>query len=170
SLGGTIICYAGARQIGAIARALVTHGRPQDEPAALVYDATTPAQHTITGTLGTIASSARDDKPALFVIGRVAALREHLRWFDDRPLFGKRIVVTRSHEQAGELISMLEERGAEAIAAPTIHIAPPENPAPLMEAVNAASSFDWIIFTSANAVDAFMSRLTATADIRELKG
>ena len=73
--------------------------------------------------------------PALFVIGRVAALREHLRWFDDRPLFGRRIVVTRSREQAGELVEMLEERGAEAIPAPTIRIAAPEDPGPLDQAV-----------------------------------
>jgi uroporphyrinogen III methyltransferase / synthase len=170
NLGGTIVCYAGARQIAAIAKALVTHGRPPDEPAALVYNATTPAQNTVTGTLETIAASARDDAPALFVIGRVAALREHLRWFDDRPLFGRRIVVTRSREQAGELIEMLEERGAEAIAAPTIHIAPPEDVRPLDDAVANAGSFDWIIFASANAVDAFMSRLAATADVRSLSG
>jgi uroporphyrinogen III methyltransferase/synthase len=170
SLGGTIVCYAGARQIGAIAKALVDHGRPADEPAALVYDSTTPAQQTISGTLETIAAAARVDAPALFVIGRVAALREHLRWFDDRPLFGRRIVVTRSREQAGELIDMLEERGAEAIAAPTIRIAPPEDDTPLQDAVAGISSFDWIIFGSANAVDSLMSRLTAKADVRELKG
>jgi uroporphyrinogen III methyltransferase / synthase len=93
-----------------------------------------------------------------------------LRWFDDRPLFGRRIVVTRSREQAGELIEMLEERGAEAIAAPTIHIAPPEDVRPLDDAVANAGSFDWIIFASANAVDAFMSRLAATADVRSLSG
>jgi uroporphyrinogen III methyltransferase / synthase len=170
SLGGTIVCYAGAKQIASIAKALVTHGRPPEEPTALVYDATTPAQRTVTGTLETIAASAYDDAPALFVIGRVAALREHLRWFDDRPLFGRRIVVTRSREQAGELIDMLEERGAEAIAAPTIRIAPPDDVRPLDEAVANVSSFDWIIFASANAVDSFMSRLTALADVRALGG
>jgi uroporphyrinogen III methyltransferase/synthase len=169
-LGGTIVCYAGARQIEAIAKALVTHGRPADEPAALVYDATTPSQRTVTGTLATIAASSRVDAPALFVIGRVAALREHLRWFDDRPLFGRRIVVTRSREQAGELIDMLEERGAEAIPAPTISIAPPEDLPALEDAVSNASTFDWIVFTSANGVDSYMSRLTAGADVRELKG
>lgn len=169
-LGGTIVCYAGARQIEAIAKALVAHGRPADEPAALVYHSTTPAQRTVTGTLATIADASRADAPALFVIGRVAALREHLRWFDDRPLFGRRIVVTRSREQAGELIDMLEERGAEAITAPTIRIAQPEDAAPLEDAVAAASTFDWIVFTSANGVDSFMSRLTAGADVRELKG
>jgi len=169
-LGGTIVCYAGARQIESIARALVTHGRPGDEPAALVYDATTPAQQTITGTLSTIAEASRGDAPALFVIGRVAALREHLRWFDDRPLFGRRIVVTRSREQASELIEMLRDRGADAIAAPTIRIAPPEDEGALHEAVTSASSFGWIVFASANAVDSFMSRLAASADVRELKG
>jgi uroporphyrinogen III methyltransferase/synthase len=170
SLGGTIVCYAGASQVGAMATALIAHGRPPEEPAALVYDATTPAQQTVTGTLETIAKAARDGTPALLVIGRVAALREHLRWFDDRPLFGRRIVVTRSAEQAGDLIELLEERGAEAIAAPTIRIAPPEDGAPLDGAVAAAASFHWILFTSANAVDAFMSRLTATADVRALGG
>ncbi|MEX1129809.1 MAG: uroporphyrinogen-III C-methyltransferase [Vicinamibacterales bacterium] len=170
SVGGTIVCYAGARQIGAIARALVAHGRATDEPSALIYHATTPAQHTVTGGLGTIASEARIDRPALFVIGRVAALREHLRWFDDRPLFGRRIVVTRSREQAGDLIDMLEDRGAEAIAAPTIRIAPPDDTGPLEAAVAEVSSFDWIIFASANAVDSYMSRLLASGDVRELKG
>lgn len=169
-LGGTIVCYAGARQIGSIARALTTHGRPADEPAALVYAATTPAQHTVTGTLESIGGEAIHDAPALFVIGRVAALREHLRWFDDRPLFGRRIVVTRSREQAGDLIDMLEDRGADAIASPTIRIAQPEDEAPLEQAVANAGTFDWIIFASANAVDSFMSRLLARADVRELKG
>jgi uroporphyrinogen III methyltransferase/synthase len=170
SVGGTIVCYAGARQIGAIAKALVAHGRAADEPSALVYNATTPAQQTVTGPLGAIASDARVDVPALFVIGRVAALREHLRWFDDRPLFGRRIVVTRSREQAGELIDMLEDRGAEAIASPTIRIAAPEDTGPLDRAVADVSTFDWIVFASANAVDSFMSRLLASGDVRELKG
>lgn len=170
SVGGTIVCYAGARQIGAISKALVAHGRAADEPAALVYAATTPAQQTVTGSLGTIASDARIDTPALFIIGRVAALREHLRWFDDRPLFGRRIVVTRSREQAGELIEMLEELGAEAIASPTIRIAAPEEMEPLDDAVAAVSSFDWIVFASANAVDSVMARVLAAGDVRDLKG
>ncbi|MBA3637853.1 MAG: uroporphyrinogen-III C-methyltransferase [Acidobacteria bacterium] len=169
-VAGTIVCYAGPRQIGAISKALVAHGRAAEEPAALVYSATMPSQQTVTGTLATIASDALIDVPALFVIGRVAALREHLRWFDDRPLFGRRIVVTRSREQAGELLEMLQERGAEAIPSPTIRIMAPEDAAPLDQAVADASTFDWIIFSSANGVDAFMGRLTAVSDVRELKG
>ena len=94
----------------------------------------------------------------MLVIGAVVGLREHLRWFDDRPLFGRRIVVTRSREQAGELVEMLEERGAEAIQAPTIRIAPPEDAAALDRACAEAGTYDWIVFTSANAVDYFMQR------------
>ncbi|MBE3034552.1 MAG: uroporphyrinogen-III C-methyltransferase [Actinobacteria bacterium] len=169
-LGGTIVCYAGARQIGAIAHALVSHGRPSEEAAALIYHSTTPLQRTVEGTLGTIAAHAREHGPALLVVGAVVGLRQHLRWFDDRPLFGKRIVVTRSREQAGEFIDMLEERGAEAIAAPTIHVAPPEDPAALDAACAAAHTFDWVVFTSANGVDGFMNRLLATGDVRDLKG
>lgn len=169
-LGGTIVCYAGPRQVGAIATALVAHGMPADESAALVYDATTSSQRTMTGPLGAIAAQALEGRPSLMVIGRVAGLREHLRWFDDRPLFGRRIVVTRSQEQAGELMDMLEERGAEAIPAPTIRIAPPHDAAALREACARAASFDWIVFTSANAVDSFMTELLAAGDVRELKG
>ena len=169
-LGGTVVAYAGAKQIGSIAHSLLSHGRSADEHAALIYDATMPSQQTVDGTLGTIAAGAREDAPALLVIGPVVGLREHLRWFDDRPLFGRRIVVTRSREQAGELIDMLEERGAEAIPAPTIRIAPPEDSEPLDRACASAGSFDWIVFTSGNGVDHFMRRLLALADVRELKG
>ena len=169
-LGGTIVCYAGSEQIGAIANALIANGRSAQESAALIYDATIASQRTTTGTLGSIAGQARHAIPSLFVVGPVVGLRDHLRWFDDRPLFGRRIVVTRSREQAGELIDMLEERGAEAIPAPTIRIAPPQDPAPLEEAIANLSRFNWVVFTSANAVDSFMSRLVATADVRELKG
>jgi uroporphyrinogen-III synthase len=169
-LGGTIVCYAGPRQIRPILDALAAHGRPADETAALVYDGTTPAQQTVEGTVGTLADQAREGRPALLVVGAVAGLRQHLRWFDERPLFGRRIVVTRSREQAGELIEMLEERGAEAIAAPTIRIAPPEDTEELDRACAQAGTFDWIVFTSANGVDAFMQRLLAMSDVRELKG
>jgi uroporphyrinogen III methyltransferase / synthase len=169
-LGGTVVCYAGPRQIRPILDALAAHGRPADETAALVYDGTTPAQQTVEGTVGTLADQAREGRPALLVVGAVAGLRQHLRWFDERPLFGRRIVVTRSREQAGELVEMLEERGAEAIAAPTIRIAPPEDTEELDRACAQAGTFDWIVFTSANGVEAFMQRLLAMRDVRELKG
>jgi uroporphyrinogen III methyltransferase/synthase len=169
-LDGTLVCHAGARQIETITSALLQHGRSPEESAALIYAGTTAAQETVVGTLGTIADRARPQDAAMLVIGRVAGLREHLRWFDERPLFGRRIVVTRSREQAGELVEMLEERGAEAIQAPTIRIAPAEDGAALDRACEDASAYDWIVFTSANAVDYFMQRQLAVSDIRELKG
>jgi len=167
---GPIVCYAGKRQVQAMSEALLTHGRPPDESAALIYDATLPSQRTVEGTLETIASLADSERPGLMVIGAVAGLRAHLRWFDNRPLSGRRIVVTRSREQATELIDMLEERGAEAIPAHAIRIIAAEDSGPLEDACRNAGTFDWIIFASANAVDYFMRRLLATGDVRDLHG
>ena len=169
-LGGTIACYVGQKQITAIANALIANGRPADESSALVYRATTPAQKTISATLGEIAGLAIEGEPALLVVGAVAGLREHLRWFDDRPLFGRKIVVTRSREQSEDLVEMLEERGAEAIAAPTIRISPPQDSGPIERACAEIAEFDWILFTSANSVESVMSRLLAAGDARDLKG
>src|SRR5215204_3761854 len=169
-LEGTLVCHAGAKQIETIVGALLSNGRSPDESAALIYAGTTAAQDTVVATLGTIVERARPSEPAVLVIGQVVGLREHLRWFDDRPLFGRRIVVTRSREQAAELVEMLEERGAEAIQAPTIRIAAPEDMEALDRACLEAGSYAWIVFTSANAVDSFMQRLLAARDIRDLKG
>jgi uroporphyrinogen III methyltransferase/synthase len=169
-IDGTIVAYTASKQIAAITGQLLAHGRAPDESAALIYAGTTPGQTTIVGTLETIAARAHDQGAAMLVIGQVAGLREHLRWFDDRPLFGRRIVVTRSREQAGELIEMLEERGAEAIQAPTIRIAPPEDMDALERACLDAGAYTWIVFTSANAVESFMQQLLAVGDVRELKG
>ena len=169
-IDGTIVCYAGTRQIAAICDALLTNGRSADEPAALIYDATTPSQITVQGAIGDIASQVQNGRPGLLVIGAVTRLREHLRWFDDRPLFGRRIVVTRSREQAGEFIEMLEDLGAEAIPAPTIRVLPAEDTSALETACAEIGAYDWIVFSSANAVDYFMRTLLATSDVRELKG
>jgi uroporphyrinogen III methyltransferase/synthase len=170
AIGGTLVCHAGARQIAAATQALLANGRATDETAALIYDATLPSQRTVEGTLGTIAAQAEGHGPALLVVGAVAGLRAHLRWFDDRPLSGRRIVVTRSREQATELIDMLEERGAEAIPAHAIRITPPEDSAELDAACAEVGSYDWIVFASANAVDHFMTRLLANGDVRDLHG
>ncbi len=170
-LDGTIVCYAGPRQVPAILSALLASGRPHDEPAALVFNGTLPTQQTVTGTLDSLSTTRAADTPAMIIVGRVAALRDHLRWFDARPLFGWRIVVTRPREQARELVEMLEDQGAQVTQAPLVRIAPPEDYAPLDEAVARAGSFGWIVFTSANGVDAFLRRLSAgPGDLRDLKG
>jgi uroporphyrinogen III methyltransferase/synthase len=173
-LDGTIVCYAGPDQLPHILGALLAHGRPPDDSAAVVYDGTLPSQQTVTGTLDEIAKSARestDRRPSILIVGRVVALREHLRWFDARPLFGKRILVTRPREQAGDLLERLESAGAEAIEAPMIRIAPPDDFGPLDDVCARAADFDWIVFASTNAVDAYMDRLLAgPQDLRALKG
>jgi uroporphyrinogen III methyltransferase/synthase len=174
ALQGTIVCYAGPRQLPGILDALVAAGRPTGEPAAIVTSGTLPDQETLTGTLGSLAESVKSDGPrgaALLVIGAVAGLREKVRWFDERPLFGRRVLVTRSRDQAGELVDLLESFGAEAIEAPLIRIAPPDDREPLERACAEAGRYDWIIFTSANGADSFMRcLLDGPRDVRALAG
>ena len=173
-LKGTIVTYGAGPQLATMVKALRRHGRAASEPAALVYRGTLPSQNTIQGTLADIEELvSRPDhrETAVLVVGRVTALREHLRWFDVRPLFGLRILVTRARAQAAELVERLEELGADPIEVPTIQILAPEDPAPLDEACAQVGRFDWVVFTSANAVSHFMRHLLAGAgDVRDLKG
>jgi uroporphyrinogen III methyltransferase / synthase len=173
-LDGTIVCYAGPQQLPHILAALISHGRPADDAAAIVYDGTLPTQHTLQGSLEELAQAlkaAPERRPATLVVGRVVALREHLRWFDARPLFGKRVLVTRPLGGAAELVERLETMGAEAIEAPMIRVVPPEDYGPLDEVCARIDAFDWIVFSSANAVDALIGRLLAgPQDLRALKG
>lgn len=173
-LGGTVVCYVGAHQLSGILEAMATHRWAASSPAALIFNGTLPSQETIQGTLAEVTEAVRHRTlrdPAILVVGRVAALREHLRWFDARPLFGRRIVVTRPREQAIDLIERLEGLGATVIEAPMIHIAPPDDYEPLDQACAEAGKFDWIVFASPNGVDYFMRRLQAgPGDLRELKG
>lgn len=171
-LDGTLVCYTGASQLPALVRSLRSHGRPAEEPAALVMHGTLATQHTVYGTLGDIVDQVealQDRRPGVFLLGRAVALREHLRWFDAKPLFGRRILVTRPREQAGEMSELIESLGGEAIEAPFIRIVPPEDYAELDAACAAIREFDWLVFSSANAVEAFMQRLLASPlDLRAL--
>ncbi|HXH07909.1 MAG TPA: uroporphyrinogen-III C-methyltransferase [Vicinamibacterales bacterium] len=169
---GTLVAWAGRDQLPAIVRGLLAHGRPPDEPAAVVLGGTTPRQRTLSGTLEELARRLREEppkEPAVLIVGTVVALRDHLRWFDERPLFGRRIVVTRAREQARELSDLLEDLGAEAIEVPVIRVAPLERVEALDQAVAEAGRYDWIVFTSVNGVEAFMQRLLAgPGDVRAL--
>src|SRR5438876_4366401 len=173
-LDGTIVCYAGPDQLPPILNSLLWHGRPPQDSAAVIYGGTLPTQETQLASIEELLRLTRestDRRPAILVVGRVAALREHLRWFDERPLFGKRVLVTRPRDQAGELVEVLEAMGAEAIEAPTLRILAHDDYAPLDEACARAGTFDWIIFSSANAVDVFIERLLGTPhDLRALAG
>lgn len=173
-LDGTIVCYAGPDQLHHMLSALISHGRPDDDSAAVIYNGTLPTQETLQGTLGEIDAQVKqsaDRRPAILIVGRVVALREHLRWFDSRPLFGKRILITRPREHAAEFVNLLDGLGAQPIEAPMISIAPPADWIELDEACRRGGEFDWIVFTSGHAVDAFMGRLLLSPlDLRSLKG
>src|SRR3954469_22752658 len=148
-LDGTLICYAGPRQLLQILRSLLEHGRPAEESAAVVFDGTLPTQRTLDGTVLDLADSLTKSPatgPGVLIVGRVAALRAHLRWFDERPLFGKRVLVTRPRGQAGEFVDRLEAMGAEVVEAAMLRIEPPEDGSPLEEACATAGTFNWIVF------------------------
>jgi uroporphyrinogen III methyltransferase/synthase len=173
-LEGTVVCYAGARQLAPILTALLSHGRPPTEPVAVIFDGTLPSQHTIEGTLEEVAEAVASSPPpstSILVVGRAAALRQHLRWFDARPLFGRRILVTTPRDDAAELTDLLAALGANTIEAPMVRFTPPDDYGPLDEAVSHIGSFAWIVFTTANAVEHLLARLTATGgDLRALSG
>lgn len=168
----TIVCNVGGRLTAALVRELLDHGVPTDRAAALIHRGTTASQQTVTATLGELAeriSASTTSDPGLLVVGDVASLRNHLRWFDKRPLFGRRIVVTRSHEQARDLCERLEALGAHAIEAPTFRLGPPDDPEAVERAAASADSYDWIVFQSANAVGRFMGTLLrGPRDVRVL--
>jgi uroporphyrinogen III methyltransferase/synthase len=173
-LDGTVICYVGTQQLSRLFDKLLANDWPADGQAVIVYNGTLTSQQTAAGTISELAALVHDHPrrdPAIVVVGRVVAFRNHLRWFDARPLFGKRVLVTRPRDQAAEMVDRLAIMGAEAIEAPMIRIAPPEDLNPLRRAVGNVDTFDWIVFTSANAVEAFMSALLdGTRDVRSLKG
>jgi uroporphyrinogen III methyltransferase/synthase len=173
-MDGTVAIYAGPDHVAEFLRALLAHGRSPNEPAALVYDGTLPTQHTVSGSLeelARLAGQTTERRAAMLIVGRVAGLREHLRWFDTRPLFSKRVLVTRPRHQAAELVERLEAEGAETIEAPMIRIVEPEDYAQLDAACARIREFDWIVFTSNNAVEPFIARLLASPhDLRALHG
>ena len=114
------------------------------------HAAVTGKRHGHAGRLADQLREKRPSGPSMLVVGKVVGLRDHLRWFDARPLFGRRVLVTRSREQSAEMVELLEAHGAEAIEAPLINIVPPDDYGPLDQACENAGAFDWIVFTSAN--------------------
>lgn len=168
----TLIFLMGVGNLPEIVARLVEHGRPPETPAALVCWGTTPRQETVAGTLADVVEKVKAAglrPPAVAVIGRVVNLREHLRWYDRKPLFGKRVLVTRSREQASVLSRRLRELGAEPVELPTVAFKPPDDYSPLDAAIQRIQQYDWTIFTSANGVRAFMERLwTLGRDARSL--
>jgi uroporphyrinogen III methyltransferase/synthase len=171
---GTLVFLMGVKNLPRITAELMANGRSPETPAALIRWGTTPDQETISGTLKDICEKAEARRflpPSILVVGEVVALREHLNWFEEKPLFGKGIVITRPETQAGPFAALLQAQGARTILFPTIKIVPAEDARQMDEAIARVETYDWIIFTSANGVRFFFERLRdRRRDIRDLKG
>lgn len=171
---GTLVVYMGIKNLPIIVDNLLKNGRPGDTPVAVVRWASTPEQESVVGTLDTIVDVVQNaglKAPALIIIGSVVSLRETIDWFEKRPLFGKKIIVTRTREQASELIYELEEHGANCLECATIKITPIKKTPELDNALERISEFHWILFTSLNGVKYFFKKLHAHGmDARDLKG
>jgi uroporphyrinogen III methyltransferase/synthase len=171
--GGTIVLYMGVKTLPRIASALMAGGMAGDTPAAAVQWGTYPHQRTVTATVSTLVDAIRRDgleAPVITVIGPVVALRESIAWFDSRPLFGKRIVVTRARSQATSLTEQLTAAGAHVIEMPATRIEPTDASV-LSGVVTQLSQYGWIVFTSQNAVRIFWDALREQSlDARALAG
>jgi len=171
---GTLVFFMGMKNLQNIVDNLVSHGRDPKTPVALIQWGTRTDQRVVTGTLQDIVSKVKEAKlgpPAIIVVGEVVKLRQKLNWYESKPLFGKRIVVTRSRDQASVFAEKLIDLGATTIEFPTIEVVPPASWDELDGAVNTIETYNWLVFTSANAVRFFMERLRALGkDLRMLKG
>jgi uroporphyrinogen III methyltransferase/synthase len=169
---GTLVFFMGVKNLPDITQKLIANGRAPQTPVALIRWGTTPGQTTVTGTLDNIAERAKKadlKPPAIIVVGEVVQLRKNLKWFEKRPLLGKRIVVTRARQQASDLVRRLSDLGAECLEFPTIKVVSADDVTPLDDAVQNLSAYDWIIFTSVNGVKFFFDHLFGTdKDVRAL--
>lgn len=172
---GTLIFLMGVANLEQICTELIRGGKSPQTPVALIRWGTWMEQETLTGTLTDIADKVKAagfQSPAVTIVGEVVKLRDKLAWFETKPLFGRRILVTRARSQASELSSQIDELGGEAVEFPVIRTRPPSRPeaqAERDEALNRLSIYDWVLFTSANGVEFFMERLRELRlDIRAL--
>jgi len=173
-VSGTLVVLMGWRSLPNIIDSLVANGKPADTPVVVTQWGTTPKQRSVSGTLANIVdkgNTAGLGSPCITVIGAVAALHERMRWFDTGPLFGQRVLVTRSRQQASVLSTLLAAQGAEPIELPTIQIEALENFDKLDAALAELTSYAWVVFTSTNGVGAVFDRLThANKDARTFGG
>lgn len=169
-LEGTLVFYMARKNLAAITANLMAMGRPAQTPAAVIQWGTSSRQRTVTGTLGNIpelCTAEGIESPVVVVVGEVAGLRKELAWFENRPLYGRRVAVTESRKGAGELHRLLRERGADVFEFPTLEIDAIDDPDPF----DGVAQFDWIILTSRNAVDALFERMKDHGlDARDLHG
>ncbi|MDW7774179.1 MAG: uroporphyrinogen-III C-methyltransferase [Desulfobulbaceae bacterium] len=171
---GTLVIFMGIKNLPVITRKLIENGRDPKTPVAVVRWASTPEQHSVEGTLETITEvvlQAGIKPPALVIVGEVVKLRRIIDWYEKRPLFGRKIVVTRTREQASELVALLEEHGADCLEYSTLNIEPVADYSILDRELENMASCHWLIFTSINAVTYFFKHLYGRGgDARSLAG
>ena len=171
---GTLVFYMGLHRLEAITHALTQAGKPAETRTAVISRGTWPQQRTVTGTLGDIAARVRQAElhaPSLIIVGECVRLRESLQWFEQRPLFGLRIGITRAEGQACEVIDRVVELGGDPVLLPTITILPPADWSEVDACLQRLDEYDWIVFTSANGVRQFFGRLWSQGgDARRLAG
>ncbi len=171
---GTLVFLMGWKNLPLIRKKLLANGWDPDTPVALVRWGTMTRQQSVTGRLGemvTLSKEAGMLPPMVIVVGEVVKLKEKLDWFESRPLFGRRVLVTRTADQAGSFTARLENRGAEPVNFPTIKTVAPPSWKECDAAIKSLSTYDWAIFTSVNGVKYFIRRLKQLGlDVRELKG
>lgn len=172
--GTTGVFYMGRRNLGSIVARLLEMGRSPETPVAMVEWGTHSRQRTLVSTLAAVEADADREAiqaPCITAVGEVVSLRPEMAWFDRRPLFGKKVLVTRARAQASSLVHLLEEAGAEVLEAPTIEIAPPEDSEALARGIARLEEAKWLLFTSQNAVHAWFQALAkAGKDTRALAG
>lgn len=170
----TLVVLMGRKNLELITGRLIKNGMAKSTPAALVMNGTMAGQKTIVGCLDTIAALAETNKiisPVILVVGRVVSLKSKLDWLETKPLFGKRVLITRTMEQAGSFTQVLRDMGAEPIEFPTIKIVAPESYDLLDRSIKRLGSYDYLLLTSVNGVKYFFERLYKLGlDVRELKG
>ncbi len=168
--GSTLVLLMTTRQLGVNMDKLIAGGLPPATPVAVIRWGTRAEQRTLVGTAATIAALAHEQNiqpPAIAVVGEVVRLHERLNWFERKPLFGKRVVITRPRAEAHDFAERLEAWGAEVLPFPTIETVPPPSLGALDDAIHRAGEFDWVVFTSAHGVRVFFERVrTLGADIR----
>ncbi len=171
---GTLVVYMGLARLLWIAQTLIDNGLDPEMPAAAVHAATTGSQHTVTAPLRDLPDAVKRaglQAPALLVIGSVVALRSDLAWFERRPLFGKRVLVTRPRHQAADLVRRLEVLGANVVLMPAVEVRALTDWSAVDRAVGRLATYQWLVFTSANGVHAFVRRLRHLGrDLRALGG
>jgi uroporphyrinogen III methyltransferase/synthase len=171
---GTKVVLMGTEQLADWTKSLIANGMSPETPIAIIHRGTTGRQKTVAGTLAIIAALAAKERitpPALTVIGEVVKLRGKLNWFENRPLFGQRIVVTRRSEQAGIFAQRLTELGADVLEVPTIKITTPTEKDAIVDCLLELNSYDWLVFTSANGVTSFFDIFFRRfQDLRDIGG